>query len=101
VNRYVDHCNTCKRIKLVKHALFGLLRLLQLPERPWDSISMDFIMGLPLVEGCNTLWVIVDHFTKMAHFVTCTDTMGPSALVDGFLTHMVWAHGLPNSIISD
>jgi transposase InsO family protein len=101
VNRYVNHCDTCKRIKPVKHATFGLLRLLQLPEWPWDSISMDFIIGLPLVEGCNTLWVIVDRFTKMAHFYTCADTMGLSDLVDGFLTHVVWAHGLPNSLVSD
>jgi hypothetical protein len=62
---------------------------------------MDFITGLPLVEGCNALWVIVDRFTKMAHFVACTDTMGASDLADGFLAHVVRAHGLPNSIISD
>jgi hypothetical protein len=101
VNRYVDHCDTCKSIKPVKYTLFGLLRPLQLPEQPWDSISMDFIMGLPPVEGYNALWVIVDQFTKMAHFVACADTMGPSDLADGFLAHMVWAYGLPNSIISD
>lgn len=62
---------------------------------------MDFVMGLPPVEGYNALWVIVDQFTKMAHFVACTDTMGPKDLADGFLSHVVWAHGLPNSIISD
>jgi hypothetical protein len=101
VNRYVNHCDTFKRIKLVKHATFGLLRPLQLPEWLWDLISMDFIMGLPPVEGCNALWVIVDRFTKMAYFVTCADTMGPSDLADGFLTHMVQVHGLPNSIILD
>jgi hypothetical protein len=62
---------------------------------------MDFIMGLPLVEGYNALWVIVDRFTKIAHFVTCTNTIGPSNLVDGFLTHVVWAYRLPNSIVLD
>jgi hypothetical protein len=60
VNRYVDYCDTCKRIKPVKHAPFGLLRPLQLPEWPWDSISMDFITGFPPVAGCNALWVIVE-----------------------------------------
>jgi hypothetical protein len=62
---------------------------------------MDVIMGLPLVEGCNALVVIVDQFTKIAHFVTCADTMGPSDLADAFLAYVVWAHSLPNSIISD
>jgi hypothetical protein len=101
VNQYVDHCDTCRRIKPVKHAPFGLLRPLQLPEWLWDSISMDFITGLPPVEGYNALWVIVDRFTKMAHFVACADTMGPSDSADGFLTHVVRAHRLPNSIVSD
>jgi hypothetical protein len=36
VNRYVDYCDTCRRIKLIKHAPFGLLRPLQIPERPWE-----------------------------------------------------------------
>jgi hypothetical protein len=62
---------------------------------------MDFIMGLPPVEECNALWVIVDRLTQMAHFVACADTMGPRDLADGFISHMVRAHGLPSSIISD
>jgi hypothetical protein len=62
---------------------------------------MDFITGLPRVEGCNALWVIMDRLTKMAHFVACVDTMGPSDLADGFISHVVRAHGLPSSIISD
>jgi delta-aminolevulinic acid dehydratase/porphobilinogen synthase len=62
---------------------------------------MDFITGLPPVEEYNALWVIVDQLTKMAHFVACADTMGPSDLVDGFISHVVRAHGLPSSIISD
>jgi hypothetical protein len=101
INQYVNNYDTCKRIKPVKHAPFGLLRPLQLPERPWDSISMDFITGLPRVEGCNALWVIVDRLTKMAYFIACADTMGPSDLADGFTSHVVRAHGLPSSIISD
>jgi hypothetical protein len=60
VQRYVDNCDTCKRIKPIRHAPFGLLKPLQLPTRPWDSISMDFITGLPEAEECNALWVIVD-----------------------------------------
>jgi transposase InsO family protein len=62
---------------------------------------MDFVMGLPPVDGCNTLWVIVDRLTKMAHFVPSSDTMTPRQLVDGFISHIVRPHRLPNSIISD
>jgi hypothetical protein len=101
VPRYVDNCDTCKRIKPIRHAPFGLLKPLQLPTRPWDSISMEFITGLPEVEGSNALWVIVDRLTKMAHFVACKDTMGPKDLAEGFIAHIVRTHGLPNNIISD
>jgi hypothetical protein len=62
---------------------------------------MDFITGRPLVEECNALWVIVDRLTKMAHFIACADTMGLSDLADGFISHMVQAHRLCSSIISD
>ena len=62
---------------------------------------MDFITGLPETEGSNSFWVIVDRLTKMAHFVACNDTMGPKDLAEGFITHIVRAHGLPNSIVSD
>jgi hypothetical protein len=62
---------------------------------------MDFITGLPEAEGSNAMWVIVDRLTKMAHFVTCKDTMGPKDLAEGFIAHIVRTHGLPNNIISD
>jgi hypothetical protein len=62
---------------------------------------MEFITGLLEDRGMNTIWIIVDHLAKMAHFVAYKDTMGPKALTDRFLMHVVQAHGLPSSIISD
>jgi hypothetical protein len=69
--------------------------------KPWDSISMDFIIGLLEVDNCNTLWVIVDQLMKISHCIAYKDTMGLQDLVEGFILHVIWAHGLPNSIISD
>jgi hypothetical protein len=89
INRYVDNCDTCKRIKPIKHAPFGLLKPLTPPTRPWNSLSMDFITGLPTAEGHNMLWVIVDRLTKMAHFIACNDTMKAEQLADQFLKHVV------------
>jgi hypothetical protein len=62
---------------------------------------MDFVMGLQLVDGCNTLWVIVDRLTKMVYFVSCLDMIKPKQLADSFILYIVRPHGLPNSIISD
>jgi hypothetical protein len=85
----VENCDTCKRIKPIHYAPFGLLKPLQLPMRPWDSISMDFITGLLEAEECNALLVIVDQLTKMAHFIMYKDTMGPQDLVKGFILYIV------------
>ena len=43
--------------------------MLELPYAPWQLIAMDFIVELPLSMNCNQLWVIIDRFTKMAHFI--------------------------------
>jgi hypothetical protein len=88
-NRNVDHYDTCKRLKPIRHVSFGLLRLLTPPHRPWDSISMDFITGLSTAEGCKALRVVVDRLTKMAHFVACNETMKPEDLAANFVTHII------------
>ena len=60
VHRYVDHCDTCHRIKPIRHTPFGLLKPLELPHRPWETISMDFIIVLLASNGKDALWVIID-----------------------------------------
>ncbi len=53
-------------------ASFGLLRPLPIPNQPWGSIAMDFIMDLPIVRAKNSILVVVDRLTKMAHFIPCS-----------------------------
>lgn len=101
VSRYVENCDMCRRIKPVRHAPYGLLKPLQLPERPWNSISMDFITGLPKVENDNAIWVVVDRMTKMSHFIPIPDTLKPDELAIKFMTYIFKHHGLPSEIISD
>jgi len=101
VHRYVDHCDACRRIKPIRHAPFGLLKLLDLPHRPWDMITMDFITTLPTSIGQEALWVIIDRLTKMGHFIACKGTMRPEDLADHFIQQVIRCHGLPPSIVSD
>jgi len=45
----------------------------QVPERPWQHISVDFIMKLPMSKGHDLILVVCDRFSKMSHFVATTE----------------------------
>jgi hypothetical protein len=55
--------------KTSKHKKYGLLQPFEIPFCPWAVISMDFITGLPESSGFTHVWVIIDRFTKMVHFI--------------------------------
>lgn len=68
----VQACDICKRCKLETIAYPGLLQPLPIPEQAWSSVSMDFIEGLPKLEGNDNILVVVDRLTKFAHFIGLT-----------------------------
>jgi len=69
--------------------------------RPWTSISMDFIVGLPKSEGYLKLWVIIDRFVKMAHFIPLKTKEYIKELALTLLKQIWRLDGLPEIIISD
>ena len=101
VRRYVRACASCHRAKAERHAPYGPLRFLPIPERPWSSISMDFIEQLPPSEGFDTILVVVDRLTKMALFIPTYATDDAPRLASIFLTHVFSKHGTPVDIVSD
>ena len=101
VNRYVFNCVICRRAKPSRQEPSGHLHPLQIPERPWSSISMDFITGLPVSDGHNSILVVVDRFSKMSHFIPCSDSITAKELSFLFLQHIFRLHGLPKDIVSD
>ena len=73
IKDYVRSCEDCQKKKASQHERHGALHPLELSDAPSDAIFMDFITQLPKSDGCSTVWVIVDRFTKMAHFVPVKD----------------------------
>src|SRR6266540_2758936 len=72
------------------------------PEWKWEEISMDFIIGLPRTQsGHDSIWVIVDHLTKVAHFIPVRETYQGPKLAELYMTRIVCLHGVPKKIVSD
>jgi transposase InsO family protein len=101
VERYVRNCHVCQRSRTGRHAPYGILRPLPIPERPWQDISMDFVTGLPWSQGCDAIWVVVDRLTKERHLIPCRTNVDAAGLADLFIQHVFRLHGLPLTIISD
>jgi len=73
VGRYVDRYDTCQRYKNRSEALAGKLMPNTILEKPWSHISANFITKLPLAQGYNTILVVCDRFSKIAHFIATTE----------------------------
>ena len=101
IKDYVRSCDNCQRNKAPRHGRYGLLHLLELPYVPWQSISMDFITDLPSSNGYTQIWVIIDRFSKMAHFVPLKDDEKQSKDLAKLFVRNIWKHhGLPSDIVS-
>jgi hypothetical protein len=102
IAKYVFECDTCRRVEAHHLRSVGNLQPLSIPEWKWKNICMDFIMGLPHTSrGYNSIWVIVDRFTKSAHFITVSTTYKVRQYAELYISHIVRYHGIPKTIISD
>ena len=99
---YVSRCLTCQKVKSEHKRPQGMIQPLDVPKWKWNSISMDFICGLPRTpKGNNMIWVIVDRLTKSAHFVPMKDTWKLEKLATAYREHVLRLHGVPSDIVSD
>ncbi|WVZ94148.1 hypothetical protein U9M48_040079 [Paspalum notatum var. saurae] len=79
----------------------SLLQPLKIPEWKWEEISMDFIVGLPGTrKGYNSIRVVVDRLTKVAHFIPVNTTYSGARLAELYISRIVCLHGVPKRIIS-
>src|SRR5271155_4071218 len=101
VNQYIRTCDTCARNKTPRHRRHGQLQPLPIPPGPWKSVSMDFIVELPPSQGYDAIYVCVDRFTKMAHFIPTNSNVTAEQTADLYLRNVFKNHGLPNDVVSD
>ncbi|GJX60545.1 putative reverse transcriptase domain-containing protein [Tanacetum coccineum] len=101
-SEYIGKCLTCSRVKAECQKPSGLLVQLEIPMWKWERITMDFVSKLPKTSiGHDTIWVIVDRLTKLAHFIPTRATDSMETLTRLYIKEIVSRHGVPISIISD
>ena len=101
VEEFCAACQVCGRSKSSRHRPYGPLMPLAIAERPWSSVTMDFITDLPLSNGMTCVFTIVDRMSKMAHFIPIPKIPDAEETASLFLREVVRLHGLPNEVISD
>ena len=102
VRRYIRTCDTCQRSKPSNQHPAGLLQPLPIPQRRWESVSMDLITQLPKTrKGFDAALVIVDRLSKWTYIrPTHTNADAPD-IAKLFFDTIVCQHGVPASIVSD
>jgi len=101
VKWYVEGCNACQCNKNCTEQLAGKLMPNSIPDKAWTYILVDFITKLPLVQGYDSILVMVDWFTKIAHFVPTTEKTMAKGLARLFRDNVWQLHELSESIILD
>lgn len=102
IAEYIALCDVCSRVKPEHQKLAGLLRPLLVPDWKWDKVGMDFVTGLPRTRsGYDSIWVVVDRLTKVAHFIPVKTTYTSAQLAKRYMFRIVCLHGVPKEIVSN
>eukprot|EP00253_Pinus_taeda_P022056 PITA_22056 len=102
VASYLARCLECQQIKAEHQHPACLLQPLPIPEWKWETISMDFVIGLPKSKKNNdSIMVVVDKLSKSAHFIPVQSTYRAVEVTHVFMQNIFKLHGLPKTIILD
>jgi hypothetical protein len=91
----------CQQDKYKNRKYLGLLSPLPISQSAWQDVSMDFIEGLPTYSRYTVIMVVVDRFTKYAHFIPLKHPYSAQSIASLFLDNVVKLYGVPKSIVSD
>lgn len=101
ITKYVEVCHVCQQAKTERIPYPGLLQPLEVPNRAWIMVTMDFIEGFPTSKGYNCIMVIVDKFSKYAHFLKIKHPFSALIVAQQYMEHVYKLHGMSVVIISD
>jgi hypothetical protein len=99
---YITRCMECQKVKAEHRHPAGFLQPLPIPEWKWEVVTMDFITGFPRIAKLHdSIMVVMDKFTKAAHFIPLKATHKAADVTDIFIKEVAQLHGIPKTIVSD
>jgi hypothetical protein len=101
IKAYVRGYDTYQRIKHETSKPAELLQPLEIPQKPWHLVSMDFVEGLLTSHKNNVVLVVVDRLTKYVHVIALAHPYTAAKVASLFLRHVFKLHGMPTSIVND
>ena len=101
VHAFVCACTVCQQAKPDRARYPGLLQPLPVPASAWDMVSLDFVEGLPRSGFANCILVVVDKFSKFAHFIPMKHPFTALTVAKVYMDNVYKLHGMPSSLISD
>ncbi|GJW57808.1 ty3-gypsy retrotransposon protein [Tanacetum coccineum] len=101
VEEFIKKCLVCQQTKCLMQATCGLLQPLPTPTAVMEDVSMNSITGLPISKGLTAIFVVVDHFTKYAHYGTFPTSFNASKVAKLFMDMVAKHHGFPKTIFTD
>lgn len=97
ISSYIDYQHT----KYEAQKPVGLLCCLPVSARPWEDLSLDFIIGLPTYQGHITILVVVDKFSKGIHLGMLPTYHIAQSVALLFMEITGKYHDKPRSLVSD
>ena len=101
LTKYIKACQKCQRAKPDRMKRAAPLHPHDVPEGPWEIISVDLMGPLPESQGYDMIMVVVDRFSKYAYFLPTNSTITSKGVARLFINHVFWEHGFPIKVISD
>ncbi|XP_075108797.1 uncharacterized protein LOC107762620 [Nicotiana tabacum] len=96
----VKTCQPCHKDKSDHSSQPGPSQPSHVPQRPWESVSLRFITGLPQVGNLASIMVVIDQFSDYATFIAAPQNISAEDTARLFFSHIVKHWGLPKHIVS-
>ena len=101
IELYCKTCGTCTTSKDANSKPTDLLHSLPIPDRPWQSIGLDFMGPLPKSNNFDYLLVIINQLKSQVHLVPTTTMITTRGITWLILKEVMRLYGIPESIVSD